>query len=99
MVGHWRLRTRLIVTFVSLILLGFAGLSLLAGSQISAGAVEDFERSLAAQATLVARSLREPLEHYVEGEESFAAVKRPLPAWPTTKICTSPSSTWMGLPG
>lgn len=75
MFGQWRLRTRLIVTFVSLILLGFAGLSLLAGNQISAGAVEDFERSLAAQATLVARSLREPLEHYVEGEESFAAVE------------------------
>jgi signal transduction histidine kinase len=75
MFGHWRLRTRLIVTFVSLILLGFAGLALLAGSQISAGAVEDFERSLAAQATLVARSLREPVEHYVEGEESFAAVE------------------------
>lgn len=75
MFGHWRLRTRLITTFVSLILLGFAGLSLLAGNQISAGAVEDFERSLAAQATLVARSLREPVEHYAEGEESFAAVQ------------------------
>lgn len=75
MFGQWRLRTRLIVTFVSLILLGFAGLSLLAGNQISAGAVEDFERSLAAQATLVARSLREPVEHYVEGEASFAGVE------------------------
>ncbi|MCA9954101.1 MAG: HAMP domain-containing protein [Anaerolineales bacterium] len=75
MFGQWRLRTRLIVTFVSLILLGFAGLSLLAGNQISAGAVEDFERSLAAQATLVARSLREPLEHYVDGEASFATMQ------------------------
>lgn len=75
MFGQRRLRTRLIVTFVSLILLGFAGLSLLAGNQISAGAVEDFERSLAAQATLVARSLREPLEHYVEGEGSYATMQ------------------------
>lgn len=75
MFGQWRLRTRLIVTFVSLILLGFAGLSLLAGNQISAGAVEDFQRSLAAQATLVARGLREPLEHYVEGEGSYAAMQ------------------------
>jgi signal transduction histidine kinase len=75
MFGQWRLRTRLIVTYVSLILLGFAGLSLLAGNQISAGAVEDFERSLEAQAELVARNLREPVEHFVEGEESFAAVE------------------------
>lgn len=75
MFGQWRLRTRLIVTNVSLILLGFAGLALLAGNQIAAGAVEDFERSLETQAALVARNLREPVEHFVEGEESFAAVK------------------------
>lgn len=75
MFSQWRLRTRLIVTYVSLILLGFAGLALLAGNQISAGAVQDFERSLETQAALVARNLRELLEHYVEGEESFATVK------------------------
>ncbi|MBK7895857.1 MAG: ATP-binding protein [Candidatus Promineifilaceae bacterium] len=75
MFTSWRLRTRLIVTYVSLILLGFVGLSLLAGNQISAGAIEDFERSLETQAALVARNLREPLEHYVEGEASFASVE------------------------
>src|SRR5690606_28023422 len=75
MFGNWRLRTRLIVTYVSLILLGFAGLSLLAGSQIAAGAVEDFERSLETQAELVARNLHEPVEHFGEGEESFGAVE------------------------
>ncbi len=75
MFGRWRLRTRLIVTYVSLILLGFTGLSLLAGNQISAGAVADFESSLETQAALVARNLRELLEHYVEGEASFASVQ------------------------
>ncbi|MBK8902530.1 MAG: HAMP domain-containing protein [Anaerolineaceae bacterium] len=75
MFDQWRLRTRLIVTYVSLILLGFSGLSLLAGNQISAGAVADFERSLETQAALVARNLRELVEHYAEGEESFATVE------------------------
>lgn len=75
MFNHWRLRTRLIVTYVSLILLGFAGLALLAGNQISAGAVQDFERSLETQAALVARNLHSPLEHFVEGETSFSSMK------------------------
>lgn len=75
MFRSWRLRTRLIVTFVSLILLGFAGLSLLAGSQISSGATEDFERSLETQAALVARNLREPLEHFAEGEGTYASIQ------------------------
>ena len=75
MFRSWRLRTRLIVTYVSLILLGFVGLSLLAGNQISAGAVEDFERSLETQAALVARNLREPLEHFSEGEGSYSSMQ------------------------
>ena len=75
MFTHWRLRTRLIVTYVSLILLGFGGLALLAGNQISAGAVEDFERSLETQAALVARNLHEPLEHFTEGEGSYSSVQ------------------------
>jgi signal transduction histidine kinase len=74
-VGHWRLRTRLIVTYVSLILLGFIGLSLLAGNQISAGAVQDFERSLQAQAALVGRNLRDEVEHFAENEGSYAQVE------------------------
>ena len=75
MFGQWRLRTRLLVAYVSLILLGFVGLSWLAGSQISAGAVEDFERSLETQAELVARNLREPVEHFAEGEGAFSEIE------------------------
>jgi signal transduction histidine kinase len=75
MFGQWRFRTRLIVTYVSLILLGFVGLSLLAGNQISAGAVEDFERSLQTQASLVGRNLRDVVEHYAEGETSINQVE------------------------
>lgn len=65
---NWRLRTRLIVAYVGLILVGFGGLALLAGHQITQGAMEDFERSLETQASLVARSWAELLESYADGE-------------------------------
>ena len=73
--NQWRLRTRLIVAFGGLILLGFAGLALLAGNQIAAGAVEDYERSLKTQAGLVGHALGEMLEHYEEGETSLAEIE------------------------
>ncbi|VAW32055.1 hypothetical protein MNBD_CHLOROFLEXI01-1614, partial [hydrothermal vent metagenome] len=75
MFSHWRLRTRLVAAFVGLILLGFTGLSLLAGNQIAAGAVEDYERSLETQAELVGRSLEDVIEDYFENEASFAEVE------------------------
>lgn len=74
MFGHWRLRTRLIVAFVGLILLGFAGLALLAGNQIAAGAVEDYQRSLETQTGLLARTLGEIFEQYEGNEISLADV-------------------------
>ena len=64
----WKLRTRFVVTFAGLIVLGFAGLAFIAGQQISQGATEDFERSMEQQASLVARGLKEDLEHFSEGE-------------------------------
>lgn len=60
------LRTKLLLAYVGLILAGFTILALLAGRQISAGTVQDYANSLAEQAQLVARVLREPLE---EGDE------------------------------
>ncbi|VAW34344.1 hypothetical protein MNBD_CHLOROFLEXI01-3471 [hydrothermal vent metagenome] len=75
MFSHWRLRTRLVAAFVGLILLGFTGLSLLAGNQIAAGAVEDYERSLETQVELVGRSLEGVVEDYFENEASFAEVE------------------------
>ncbi|WP_420627613.1 ATP-binding protein [Candidatus Leptofilum sp.] len=67
-----KVRTRLIVTYTALILLGFLGLALLAGQQISLGVTEDFQQNFVAQATLTARGLREPLEDYFEGESTEA---------------------------
>ncbi len=64
----WKLRTRFVVTFAGLIVLGFTGLFIIAGQQISQGATEDFERSMEQQASLIARGLREDLENFHEGE-------------------------------
>ncbi len=67
-------RTRLILAYTGLILLGFTGLALLAGRQISQGATEDFQQNLEEQAGLLARSLRDPLEELAEEQESAAAL-------------------------
>ena len=67
MIG-WRLRTRLLLAYAGLIVLGFLGLGLLAGRQIQTGAQEDYARSLEAQAALVAHGLTEPLERFLTGE-------------------------------
>jgi signal transduction histidine kinase len=53
------LRVRLILTFTGLIVLGFGGLALLAGQQISSAAHSDYELRLANEVTLISRSLAE----------------------------------------
>jgi signal transduction histidine kinase len=60
------LRTRLLLAYAGLILVGFTVLALLAGRQISADTVQDFASGLAEQAQLVARALKETVE---EGSE------------------------------
>lgn len=66
------LRTRLLLTFVGLILAGFTLLALLAGRQISAGTVEDFASSLGEQAEIIADVLHEPVEESLEHDGSLA---------------------------
>jgi signal transduction histidine kinase len=62
------LRARLTLSYIGLIVVGFAGLGLLAGRQIAADAVEDFEHNLVTQTVLVARGLAEPLEQFRDHE-------------------------------
>ncbi|MCP4418731.1 MAG: cell wall metabolism sensor histidine kinase WalK [Chloroflexi bacterium] len=76
MMKTWRLRTRFMVAYAGLIVLGFAGLALVAGQQISQGAVEDFEINMERQASVVARGLKEVVEHFMEGESTQTAVSR-----------------------
>ena len=56
------LRTRLLLAYVGLILVGFTVLALVVGRQISTGTVQDFANSLAEQAQIVARALKETVE-------------------------------------
>lgn len=72
------LRTRLLLAYVGLILIGFIILVLLAGSQISSGTVQDFASGLGDQAQLVAEALKEPFEHLLKGESSEAVVQNIL---------------------
>ena len=53
------LRVRLILTFTGLIVVGFGGLALLAGQQISSAARRDYELRMTNEAALIARSLAE----------------------------------------
>ena len=68
------LRTRLILTYTLLIVLGFGGLAWLAGGQISRAAQEDFAAAHQAQTELLARSLTENVEDFLRGEESNDAL-------------------------
>lgn len=72
------MRVRLLLAYVGLILVGFTALVLLAGSQISSGTLQDFTGGLEDQAQLVARALKEPVEHFFEGESSEAAIQTVL---------------------
>ncbi len=68
------LRARMILAYAGLIVIGFLMLVLLAGGQISRSAAEEYHAGLAAQTSIIARGLIEPLEHYAEGELSQAAL-------------------------
>ena len=61
---EWQLslRWRLMLTYVLLIVVGFGGLALLAGQQISKGVMDDFENYLNVEALLVASALHESVE-------------------------------------
>ncbi len=69
------LRARLVLAYAGLIVVGFTGLALLAGRQISAGANDDYERGLETSAALVARGLEKPLENFAEGGLDMAALE------------------------
>lgn len=72
------LRVRLAIAYTSLILIGFGGLALVAGRQISTAAEEDFEHRAESEVALLAQALTEPVEHYLEGEVQQADVSQVL---------------------
>lgn len=70
-----RLRTRLLLAYAALILLGFGGLAWLAGAQIAAGAQEDAAQTLTAHAGLMAQSLAGEVKELSEHEGAPAQVE------------------------
>lgn len=68
------LRARLALAYAGLLVIGFTGLALLAGRQISQGAMEDYEHGMATQAVLIGQGMKEVIEGFREGEISQAAV-------------------------
>ncbi|MCP4359447.1 MAG: HAMP domain-containing protein [Chloroflexi bacterium] len=60
------LRSRLIGVYVGLVIIGFGGLTLLAGRQIAINAYDDFGTNLHIHALLLATQLLEPVEHSSE---------------------------------
>ncbi len=69
------LRSRIILTYGLIILIGIGGLALFAGRQIEIAARNDFEQTIVSQANLVARGLSSLIEHYLEGEDSLQSVQ------------------------
>ena len=61
------LRTRLIVAYTGLILLGFGMLTVLAGSQLSSAVRSDYEDRLVSETNLVAEGVRQYLTNHTSG--------------------------------
>lgn len=78
-----RLRTRLLLAYFLLIVLGFGGLAQLAGGQIARGAEEDLAQGLQDQTALLARSLDKTVEHVLEGKEDQAQLFQRLNGFAT----------------
>ncbi|MEO8609389.1 MAG: HAMP domain-containing sensor histidine kinase [Chloroflexota bacterium] len=61
------IRTRLLVAFVSIIVVGFAGLTLVAGGQISSAAQADYTQRLQNEISLIAQGVSPLVDDYVDG--------------------------------
>ncbi len=63
------LRTRLLLTYIALVLLGLGGLLLWIGRQLDEARIEQAEHELELEALLMANALQDPLEKWQEGED------------------------------
>lgn len=63
------LRTRLIVLYVGLLVIGFGALAYWAGQQISTASQEDFERRTQSEIALVADGLTDVVEEYLDDDK------------------------------
>ncbi len=68
------LRSRLMASYIGLIVLGFGGLTLLAGRQLATSIMDNFADELSVKALLVSTTLVESLEHLYEGEQATGPI-------------------------
>lgn len=71
------IRARLLVVYVGVLLLGFGGMLLIAGQQVSLGARQDYEQRLQSEVTLIAQALAGSLNDYANqplSETDFSAM-------------------------
>lgn len=68
MITYLSLRTRLMLAYAGLLVIGFMGLALLAGREISAGTIADYEHRLVNQTLLISRSIGKSVEEVREGD-------------------------------
>src|SRR5664279_2360339 len=64
------IRTRLLVVYVTIVLVGFGGLALIAGEQISSGAQVDYGQRLQNEIVLVAQGVGPVVNNFVNGDVS-----------------------------
>ncbi len=68
------IKARILWFNIGLLLTALLVFLLIAGRQISASTLQDYEGNVLEQVQLLARSLKEPVEHLAEGEESIASM-------------------------
>jgi signal transduction histidine kinase len=95
------LHARILLAYTGLILFGFITLALIAGQQISSGAIEDYEHLLSEQAMLIARGLAETVEEVREGEMSLARLEERRQQYATqfgiqVSLLTAAGEAWVG---
>lgn len=98
-----KLRTRILVALTGLILIGFAALTAFAGQQMSAGTTSDFRTRMVEQSRLIARGLKEPVEHLAEGEGSPVALEESLQEYANqfgieVALLQRNGRSWLGSP-
>jgi len=64
------LQSRLLLTYVALMVLSVGGLILWTGQRLQAAAIEQAEHNLELEAFIIADALREPLDKWAQGENS-----------------------------
>ncbi len=77
------IRTRLLFAFVGIILIGFAGITVIAGGQISSAAQVDFEERLQNEIGLIAQGIAPAVDNYMDGRTDDTQVNALIQTYET----------------